>query len=60
MTKQHGGKRQGSGRKHVAPQEPTVRVTVHLPKSQYIWLQQQSNNVSAYIRILIKKAQDHE
>jgi len=59
-NKHHGGKRLGSGRKTVNPNEPTKVVTIRFPLSQYEWLTRQSANVSEFIRDLVTKEQTNE
>lgn len=59
MSKQHGGKRPGSGRKPVSTTEPIVRVRATLLRSQWEWLTR-SGNASQTIRTLVQKEIDHE
>lgn len=54
-----GGPNRGQGRKHVNPNEVTVRITVRLPQSQHDWLERQGN-IPDTIRRLIQERIDSE
>lgn len=54
-----GGSGRGQGRKTVGKTEPTVRITVRLPQSQYDWLSRQGS-ISETLRKLIQESMTHE
>lgn len=57
MSKSHGGKRAGSGRKPISKSEPTQRRTATLLVSHVHWLRSRRANLSLALRELIEQEQ---